>query len=256
MRWQDRVWMHTRPPTDRLRDEHGTCEVCGQLARFLYSSWAMPPGLARAFRSKEVRDAYRRRESMWCASCGASARERGLWQVILEHYAADARSTRELVEEAGFASLRIAEINRLNAGHHFLERVSRVVYSQYPDEDIQALSYASGSFDLVITSETLEHVPDYRLALLETRRVLTDGGRHIFTVPLRPDLPASQDRTHMAPIHHGVPPGPLALLRRPTDDMLARHDFAWDLIDVVADSGFDVELHGEGVESVICATAR
>jgi len=248
--------MHTRPPTDRLRDEHGTCVVCGRRARFLYNRWAMPPRLARDFRSTEVRDAYRRRESMWCASCGASARERGLWQVILDHYGAQATSARELVEEPGFASLRIAEINRLNAGHRFLERAPKVVYSEYPDEDIQALSYPSGSFDLVITSETLEHVPDYRLALRETRRILTDGGRHIFTVPLRPDLPASEDRTDMAPIHHGVPPGPLALLRRPTDDMLARHDFAWDFIDVVAESGFDVELHGEGVASVICATAR
>ena len=39
-------------------------------------------------------------------------------------------------------------------------------------------------FDLVLTSETLEHVPDPRLALRETLRVLRPGGRHVFTVPL------------------------------------------------------------------------
>lgn len=230
--------------------------MCGRDVRFLYSRWAMPSRLARDFRTAQVRDAYRRRESMWCSSCGASTRERQLWRALIDHYADDARSAQELVEEPGFASLIIAEINRLNAGHEYIQRVPGVVYSEYPDEDIQALSYETATFDLVITSDTLEHVPNYRLALSETRRVLKSGGRHIFTVPLRPDLPASQDRSGMEPIHHGVPPAPLALIRRPTDDMLARHDFAWDFVDAVAQSGFEVELHSQGVESVICATAR
>jgi SAM-dependent methyltransferase len=196
------------------------------------------------------------RESMWCSKCGASTRERGLWEVLLDHYGDGARSARELIGVPGFSSLRIAEINRLNAGHELLAQVAGVTYSEYPEEDIQHLSYASGTFDLVITSDTLEHVPDYVLALRETRRILRPGGRHIFTVPLRPDLPASQERTGLSPIYHGVAPGPLALLRRPTDDMLALHDFAWDLIDTVQGAGFEVELHGSGVETVFCAVAR
>jgi len=255
MRWQDWVWIHTRPPTDRFRDVHGECEVCGQHVRFIYSRWAMPTRLSRDFRSAEVREAYRRRESMWCNACGASARERGLWRVLIQHYGQGATSARTLAGEPEFIGLRIAEINRLNAGHQFLAASPHVTYSEYPEEDIQALSYPSDSFDLVITSETLEHVPDFRRALKETRRILRSGGRHVFTVPLRPDLPSSQNRQELEPIHHGVPPGPLALLRRPTDDMLARHDFAWDFLDEVRASGFRVELHGDGVETVICAIA-
>ena len=38
----------------------------------------------------------------------------------------------------------------------------------------------------MLTSETLEHVPDLDAALGEIRRVLVPGGRHIFTVPLLP----------------------------------------------------------------------
>ena len=45
------------------------------------------------------------------------------------------------------------------------------------------------SFDLVLTSETLEHVPDLAAASREIRRVLVPGGRHIFTIPLLPDVP-------------------------------------------------------------------
>lgn len=255
MRWQDWVWIHTRPPLDRRQDQDGLCNVCGESTRFLYNTWAIPPALTRDFRSTAVRDAYRQRESMWCSACGASNRERSLWSVVIEHYGEHATSARALVMETRFASLQIAEVNRLNAGHEYLATLPDLTYAEYPDEDIQALSYADDRFDLLITSDTLEHVADYRLGLRETRRVLRTGGRHILTVPLRPDLPVSQDRSGMDPIYHGAPPGPLAFFRRPTEDMVARHDFALDFVDEVATAGFAVELHGTGVESVICATA-
>lgn len=255
MRWQDWVWIHMRPPVDRRRDERGDCEVCGNRVRFLYSRWALPPRMGRDMQDERLRDAYRRRESLWCTACGASTRERGLWRTLLDHYGNGARSARDLVDEPEFASLRIAEINRLNAGHQYLQRVPGAVYSEYPEQDIQGLSYSDASFDLVLTSETLEHVPNYHAALRETRRVLRPGGRHIFTVPLRPDLPVTRDRDGMTPIYHGEAPGPLALLRRPGEDMRALHDFAWDFREAVSEAGFEVELHGEGIESVFCAMA-
>ena len=36
----------------------------------------------------------------------------------------------------------------------------------------------------MLSSETLERVPDFRAALAETRRVVRNGGRHIFTLPV------------------------------------------------------------------------
>lgn len=254
MRWQEWVWIHTRPPFDRLRDQRGSCNVCGESARFFFNRWAIPASLTKDFRTKDVRDAYRRRESMWCSNCGASTRERGLWAVLLEHYGERARSAKEVVLEHHFSSLRTLELNRLNAGHRYLSSVPGLTYAEYPEEDIQALSYADETFDLLITSDTLEHVPDFRLGLKETRRVLRAGGRHVLTVPLRPDLPTSQDRSGMDSIYHGTPPGPLSFLRPPTEDMVARHDFALDFVDEVRNAGFEVELHGTSVESVICAT--
>jgi SAM-dependent methyltransferase len=203
-----------------------------------------------------LRDAYRRRESLWCSACGASTRERGIWEVLIDHYGEGARSAADLVQEAMFRSLRVAEINRLNAGHDLLALSPGVIYSEYPDQDIQALSYADASFDLLLTSDTLEHVPDFRAGLRETRRVLAPRGRHVLTVPLRPDLTASRSREGLSPVYHGEAPGPLALLRRASEDMRALHDFAWDFIDAVRDSGYAVELHGEGIETVICARAE
>ncbi len=49
--------------------------------------------------------------------------------------------------------------------------------------DINDLPFASGSFDLVICSEVLEHVPDHGRALAEISRVTRPGGRLVLSVP-------------------------------------------------------------------------
>lgn len=50
-------------------------------------------------------------------------------------------------------------------------------------EDIQNLSFNSGSIDLAISCETIEHVPDAYKALENLHRVLKPGGHLILTCP-------------------------------------------------------------------------
>ena len=45
------------------------------------------------------------------------------------------------------------------------------------------LPFADGTFDKVICSEVLEHIPDYRAVLKEIRRVLKPGGLFAVSVP-------------------------------------------------------------------------
>lgn len=52
-------------------------------------------------------------------------------------------------------------------------------------EDITALTFDDDSFDLIVSSEVLEHVPDLEAAFRESARVLKPGGAHVFTVPPR-----------------------------------------------------------------------
>jgi len=49
--------------------------------------------------------------------------------------------------------------------------------------DAQALPFADKSFDLVVSCETIEHVPDVRKALLEMWRVARPGARLLLTTP-------------------------------------------------------------------------
>jgi SAM-dependent methyltransferase len=52
-------------------------------------------------------------------------------------------------------------------------------------QDITALAFPDESFDLIVSSDVLEHVPLLESAFRESRRVLRHGGAHLFTVPPR-----------------------------------------------------------------------
>jgi len=80
-------------------------------------------------------------------------------------------------------------------------------------EDLQAISAADGSIDLLYHGDVLEHVPDWEAALLENLRALRPGGQLIFTTPCF-DLVNHKKRaeyrngklTHLEPAaYHGNP---------------------------------------------------
>lgn len=246
------LWLllHLRPPSDHKGDHHGRCSVCGTDTRFVRNSWVLPRELARV-----APTGFADRESQFCASCGSSLRVRIIADVLLEHYADKARSIASLVEEERFRLLDIAELNSIGRMHPLLAPLPRLTYAEYPEQDIQALTYADASFDLLLTSETLEHIPDLRQALVETRRVLRPGGRHVFTVPLDPRLERTRSREGMAPTYHGRGGGPFALVTR-RSDMLVYTDFGLDVPDLLREAGFEAEVHRLDVETVYCAVAR
>ena len=80
--------------------------------------------------------------------------------------------------------LRMLELNEAGSLSPLLARWAGHVLGSYPEVDMQNLPYRDGTFDLVVHSDTLEHVPDPLQALRECRRVLTPGGACCFTIPI------------------------------------------------------------------------
>jgi SAM-dependent methyltransferase len=145
----------------------------------------------------------------------------------------------------------VAEINAAGRMHPFLAPLPGLTYVEYPEEDVQELSWPDASFDLVLTSETLEHVPDLHQALREIRRVLRPGGRHVFTVPVDPLLPVTRSRSGQPPQHHGRGGGPFALVNRRAD-LLAHWDVGADVPELLREAGYEPEVYGEGVTTIFC----
>ena len=105
-------------------------------------------------------------------------------------------------------------------------------------EDVQRLTYADASFDLVTHCDVLEHVPDDARALSELKRVLRPGGRMLFTVPLH----AGARTNERASLRDGV----IEHLDAPSyhhdqlrpEGILAFRDYGLDILDRLRAAGF------------------
>ncbi len=98
--------------------------------------------------------------------------------------------------------------------------------------DICNIQHSDGTFDAVYCSHVLEHVPDDRKAIRELHRVLAPAGWALILVPMRGDV-TDEDPTIVDPV---------ARQRR-----FGQHDhvrmYGRDIIDRLAEAGFDVTLH-------------
>jgi SAM-dependent methyltransferase len=67
---------------------------------------------------------------------------------------------------------------------------------------MQEMSFPDSSIDVIIHSDTLEHVPDSKTALIECRRVLKPGGHLFYTVPIVIGR-LTRTRRGLPPSYHG-----------------------------------------------------
>src|SRR4051812_17148599 len=167
------------------------CVLCGRFGPMLYRRRVIPPRLEELWGlTPTLTEALARRESCDCAWCGGKLRARRLARVLLELYPAGtppcpAPSVAEWVRRPEARALRVAEINRIDGLHEVLRALRHLAASDFTpgappgvlvdgvrNEDLTRLTYPDACFDVVLTSETLEHVPDLDAALGEIRRVL------------------------------------------------------------------------------------
>lgn len=180
------------------------CCVCGKNSEKWIFKKIISGDLARSWKlSKKMRKKFDLRESQFCPNCGNSARTRIFAYAIMDAIPIDGvKNLKDWVTKSKQLNLSVAEINSCGKLHNILSDVPNIAYSEYPParilpriyffikrvrkEDITNLSYPDKSFDLVLHSEVLEHVPNVDKAISECRRILNPKGICLFTAPLIP----------------------------------------------------------------------
>ena len=165
------------------------------------------------------------------------------------------RSIAELAR-VGFGGLAILDTDNFSRTSALLRDVSGYVRCSYiPSEvsgkqlesgyfniDLQAIAFDDASFDVVLTSDVMEHVRNYDAAHAEIFRILKPGGAYIFNVPYDEraaeniklvDTSTDQDRFLCKPHIHGDPL---------TDGVLAYRVFGRELLGELEGLGFTVEF--------------
>lgn len=173
----------------------------------------------------------------------------------------------------GFAGEAVYELSARGPLVEFLRaRLARFTCSEYFDDvppgerrdgvlcqDVQRLTFADGSFDVVTSTEVFEHVPDDARGFREVRRVLRPGGAFVFTVPLS-GAEATAERARLADgrIEHLLAPEYHGDRIRGQHRVLAFRNYGRDIIARLrtagfADAGIDERFrhaflgHGSGV---------
>jgi SAM-dependent methyltransferase len=170
-----------------------------------------------------------RQQGLHCARCGTNLRAMALAAAVMRAYRYRGLFQQFVVSEHA-RELRVLEINEAGLLTQFLSEIAGHTLVTYPNIDMQALPYAAGSWDLVLHSDTLEHVPNPVRGLAECARVLAPGGICAFTVPMVVDR-LSLSRAGMPPSYHGD-----AAMGNP--DHIVQTEFGCDVWKFVIAAGF------------------
>jgi SAM-dependent methyltransferase len=229
----------------------GTCPICEHAATFR----AEGPWL---------------RDSLNCQSCanGSVPRERALALVLSEVMP----SWRECcIHESSPVDRGISRKLRLEAKSHIATQFYPCIalgqmHQGFRNEDLQHLTFSDDLFDLFISLDVFEHIPDPRLAACEIWRTLKIGGLLVSTFPVRnSQLIAMEPRavfnvdgtvTHLKePEFHGNPVS--------SDGALVTVDYGYEIHKLIAEwAPFDVRVYrfndtqhgilGEYTEVFVC----
>lgn len=227
-------------PNDFVDDEyHGKCSCCGEHSIFY-----------RKHRSL--------REGYSCMHCRASMRYRGQTDLLVLLFGNSQNTClADLAVDPEFSKLSIFEPGVTGPFRPFFESLKNYQNSFYWDdvelgaerdgvrcENLEKLTFADDSIDLMISSDILEHVRRPIDAFRETHRVLKLGGVHIFSVPaeaplrantrMRVDTTTEEDIFLEEPHYHGDGTGGRSLVYT---------DFGRDLVDQLLGLGFMVSVH-------------
>jgi SAM-dependent methyltransferase len=158
------------------------CIVCGS-SEFVDEK-VLWPQLVETWGLSVEEEAYiDRQQGTRCAHCGNNLRAQALASAILSVFGTY-ETFETFVGERVANRLEILSINTCGTLHKYLSRLRKHNLVEYPEQDMANLSIDDNTYDLVLHSDSLEHVEEPLQALAECKRVLKPDGVCIYTIPI------------------------------------------------------------------------
>lgn len=145
-----------------------------------------------------------RQQGHTCIACQSNLRSRTLAAALLDHLGFPGNLQELCTTSRQTRSLRLLELNEAGNLSSWLTHFRRHTLARYPEVDMQNLPYRSESWEIVLHSDVLEHVPNPLLGLRECHRVLVSGGVLIYTIPILYGR-LSRTRQGLPTSYHGAP---------------------------------------------------
>lgn len=206
------------------------CNVCDRRSLFLCD---------------EPSDRYIRK----CVFCRSTPKYRALVQAI-DHYTGKSLNQHikervriyELTTTSSIYRRYIGYANYTCSGHFSNKPFGIELRPHVYNQDCQRLTFSDSSFDMVLSSETMEHIRKPWEGFREIRRILKPGGLHVFTIPYRECILTTRrvDTSHKEDVH--LLPKVYHQDPYQQEGSLVYTDYGRDLVDILNQFGFSTSL--------------
>jgi SAM-dependent methyltransferase len=132
--------------------------------------------------SEEV-DYINKQQGFHCTNCSSNLRSMTLAHSIFEYFSLKGNFQQIFHTTIG-KNKELLEINEAGDLHSIFCSFKNYKFAEYPTVDMQNLPFKDETFDIIVHSDTLEHVKDSAKALKECNRVLKIGGVLFYTIPI------------------------------------------------------------------------
>ncbi len=215
---------------------NGFCVVCNDIMPFKVDYWN-----AYNINGERVPNW---RERLICPSCNLNNRMRLSFHIVYELYPDFSNKSVYITEQTTVLYKLLSSKNSNIVGSEYLGgnvKLGHINKNGIRNEDFTQLSFHDEQFDLLLSFDVLEHIPNYKDALKESFRVLKEKGRFIFTIPFDRNSRHNIVRATMnkdGTIKHILPPEYHGDPLNSSEGCLCYYHFGWELLEELKKVGF------------------
>jgi SAM-dependent methyltransferase len=214
---------------DELSPSLKICPVCGG-DRFINESVLWPELIAQWELSPDEVAYINLQQGFCCANCKNNLRTMTLAAALTGAFGFVGTFEDFCRDHPGIRHLTVLEINPAKNLSPFLQVLPKHALHSFPQIDMHRMTFPDSSIDVIIHSDTLEHVSDSKAALEESRRILKPGGHLFYTVPIVVGR-LTRSRRGLPPSYHGTP-------GKNREDCIVQKEYGADFWCEIFEAGF------------------